>query len=173
VKLSLKWSAHVIRPCMRTPEACAWNPGGAALVAPSSPAVLHGFGGLPVPALIIANKSDLERDGRHGARAGGVGAMMTRFGGAMGPSYLGNAAWDAWVWMATALRLPAAWRGGIRRGGGRTRGGLLPTTMGDVNVHKKGDGGGAGDDAEPLPNPGAGLYKLMNSVDPALESAWF
>ena len=48
-------------PAASTPQ---WNaaPGTPLAMPPSSSNVLHGFGGLPVPALVVANKADYTRD---------------------------------------------------------------------------------------------------------------
>ena len=145
-----------------TPETCAWTSGTmTSAVAPSSTYVLHGFGGLPVPALIVANKCDLEDKGRGGGPGGGGGGAR-RFGSSAGrspgdwaldaSSLVGNAAWAAWVRVATALRLPAAWRGVSRHD--RPTGGLLPTTTGDLEMAAAGGGGGVAS-TDRLPNPGA------------------
>ena len=40
--------------------------------------VLYGFGGLPVPCLIVANKIDLEQSGDGDARGGGLGGAIQR-----------------------------------------------------------------------------------------------
>ena len=84
--LSLRRSARRLRKWAReiaasatfaspTPDHCDWSVGvDAVRGTPDAPHVLRGFGGLPVPALVVANKADLDR----GAGAPGDGGAQRR-----------------------------------------------------------------------------------------------
>ena len=101
--------------------------------------VVHGFCGLPVPALFVGNKADIvdpssSRDGEDASTPGEILSALL---------------WRAWVAIATRLRLPKAWRGGANgTPGGHKRSGsfatLLPTTVQElkrVSSGVFGDGG--------------------------------
>ena len=171
--LSLRRSARRLRKWAReiaasatfaspTPDHCDWSVGvDAVRGTPDAPHVLRGFGGLPVPALVVANKADLDR----GAGAPGDGGAQRR---AFDPGEaIVEAARAVWIRIATAFRLPPAWRGGVGDAKNQTRGGLLPTTVGDLRralsadqLFDNDDSGGAGggpSNGEPTLPAGGGL----------------
>ena len=171
--LSLRRSARRLRKWAReiaasatfaspTPDHCDWSVGvDAVRGTPDAAHVLRGFGGLPVPALVVANKADLDR----GAGAPGDGGAQRR---AFDPGEaIVEAARAVWIRIATAFRLPPAWRGGVGDAKNQTRGGLLPTTVGDLRralsadqLFDNDDSGGAGggpSNGEPTLPAGGGL----------------
>ena len=107
--LSLRRSARRLRKWAReiaasatfaspTPDHCDWSVGvDAVRGTPDAPHVLRGFGGLPVPALVVANKADLDR----GAGAPGDGGAQRR---AFDPGEaIVEAARAVWIRIATAF----------------------------------------------------------------------
>lgn len=150
--------------------------------------VVHGFCGLPVPALFVGNKADIvdpssSRDGEDASTPGEILSALL---------------WRAWVAIATRLRLPKAWRGGANgTPGGHKRSGsfatLLPTTVQElkrVSSGVFGDGGGVGGSwdqpdtppssasaahAASLPPPSGGLRcsATRGDVDMTVVEAYF
>ena len=170
--LSLRRSARRLRRWAReiaasatfaspTPDHCDWSVGiDAVRGRPGAAHVLRGFGGLPVPALVVANKADLDRGA--GARGDGGGGWRRAFD--PGEAIV-EAARAVWIRIATAFRLPPAWRGGLADAKNQTRGGLLPTTVGDLRrafsadrLFDDDDGGGGGlSNGEPVVPADGGL----------------
>ena len=85
-----------------TPDHCDWNPTATQSAPSPEPHVLRGFGGLPVPALVVANKADLDRSGG--------GARVAEFDPAEASARLAR---GAGAKLARVLRLPRRWRGSL------------------------------------------------------------
>ena len=119
--------------------------------------VVHGFCGLPVPALFVGNKADIVRDAsssRDEEDASTPGEILSAL------------LWRAWVAIAARLRLPKAWRGGANgTPGGHERSGsfatLLPTTVQELKRVSSGVFGEGG-----LAGP-AGRAAVLGVVAPA------
>ena len=133
-------------PAASTPQ---WNaaPGTPLAMPPSSSNVLHGFGGLPVPALVVANKADLHkrrRDDESDDRGGKGGARRRRrrfpsFGGdenEIPGDGIVTFVKRLWERVAVALHLPRTVARKVTRrvaSFGRLDGALLPTHVGDAS----------------------------------------
>jgi Rab-like protein 3 len=106
-----------------TPDHCDWNPTATQSAQSPEPHVLRGFGGLPVPALVVANKADLDRSGGE--------ARFAEFDPAEASARLARVAWAK---LARVLRLPRRWRGEpLASANSRERGrSLLPIVAGDL-----------------------------------------
>ena len=150
--------------------------------------VVHGFCGLPVPALFVGNKADIVRDASSSnPREDGEDASTPG-------EVLSALLWRAWVLIATRLRLPKAWRGGGSNGtprSGHGRSGsfanLLPTTVQElkrVSSGVFGDGHGwpdqpdtppssAASASSPPPNGGLRCSATRGDVDMTVVEAYF
>ena len=171
--LSLRRSARRLRKWAReiaasatfaspTPDHCDWSVGvDAVRGTPDAPHVLRGFGGLPVPALVVANKADLDRGAARARRRRRTAARSTRARRSSKPR--------APCGFESPRRFGSrpAWRGGVGDAKNQTRGGLLPTTVGDLRralsadqLFDNDDSGGAGggpSNGEPTLPAGGGL----------------
>ena len=142
--------------------------------------VVHGFCGLPVPALFVGNKADIVRDAsssRDEEDASTPGEILSAL------------LWRAWVAIAARLRLPKAWRGGANgTPGGHERSGsfatLLPTTVQElkrVSSGVFGEGGAWPDQPDappssassPPPNGGLRCSATRGDVDMTVVEAYF
>ena len=142
--------------------------------------VVHGFCGLPVPALFVGNKADIVRDAsssRDEEDASTPGEILSAL------------LWRAWVAIAARLRLPKAWRGGANgTPRGHERSGsfatLLPTTVQElkrVSSGVFGEGGGWPDQPDappssassPPPNGGLRCSATRGDVDMTVVEAYF
>ena len=129
-----------------SPDACPWRVSISSSENKEEDACPHvlrgGFGGVPVPVLVVGAKAELRRaKPRAGEEEASSFAEDDFFGGARAGGFDPSeraAAFVRRVWarVARALRLrPRRWRGaGALRRGARRAGGVLPTTMRDTKT---------------------------------------